>query len=139
MKLTPFIGVEWFKGIQSPFVETGYDPRRFSRSCLENLSLPSGVAIELRRLGKNCSAMTSCKLYYNREFYRKDPVCDVILSLNNKEWKTKVCAVGRETLSFESSTILAFDNLSISFKGSSSQRDSGGISLFGSGSISIRY
>ncbi|WP_213358014.1 polymorphic outer membrane protein middle domain-containing protein [Chlamydiifrater phoenicopteri] len=139
MKLTPFAGVEWFKGSQAPFVETGYDPRRFSKSCLENLAIPSGIAIELRRLGKNCSAMTSCKLYYSREFYRKDPVCDVLLSLNNKEWKTKVCSVGKETLSFESSTILAFENLSISFKGSSSQRDSGGINLFGSGSLSIRY
>ncbi|AGW39556.1 polymorphic outer membrane protein middle domain-containing protein [Chlamydia pecorum] len=128
VKITPFAHLESTFLKQTPFIETGYDPRYFASSELYTLSLPAGFALELRFLGKKTSALIQASLAYIKDLYRNNPSSKATLILNQYGWDIPEVAIGKEAMTMKIHTVVKHKAISTYIGITSTQRENGNIS-----------
>lgn len=101
LKITPFVNLEYTTINQNPFIETGYDPRYFASSRLNNLALPTGVSLELRLFGAKYSLLSEFSMAYIKDLFREDPLTTASLILNQHSWKVGSVFMGQEALNLK--------------------------------------
>ncbi|WP_349821302.1 polymorphic outer membrane protein middle domain-containing protein [Chlamydia abortus] len=101
LKITPFVNLEYTTINQNPFIETGYDPRYFTSSRLNNLALPTGVSLELRFFGAKYSLLSEFSMAYIKDLFREDPLATASLILNQHSWKVGGVFMGQEALNLK--------------------------------------
>ncbi len=139
IKITPFIDLEYTALSLTPFIETGHDPRYFSSSHLYNISLPTGVSIEIRLFGKQYSLLSQLSLAYSKDIQREDPKNQASLILNQHAWNVSGCSVGTEAISFKLRSTLKYKFLTSYLGITTTEREGHNFSGDGFGGISCSF
>nr|WP_201456710.1 polymorphic outer membrane protein middle domain-containing protein [Chlamydia sp. 17-3921] len=123
IKITPFTDLEYTFISQNPFIETGYDPRYFASSELHNLSLPTGIALELRFFGAKISTLLQASMTYIKDLYRKNPSTTASLILNQYMWEIPEIAIGKEAIRVKLHATVRYKAITTYLGVSSSQQE----------------
>ncbi|WP_284442448.1 polymorphic outer membrane protein middle domain-containing protein [Chlamydia gallinacea] len=139
LKITPFIDLEYTIITQNPFIETGYDPRYFSSSHLNNLALPTGVSLEMRLFGVNYSLFTQFSMAYIKDLYRENPLVTASLILNQYTWETPGISIGQEAMNLKFRSTWRYKLATVYLGISTTQREGNNISGDAFGGFSLSF
>ncbi|SPN73658.1 Polymorphic membrane protein F,chlamydial polymorphic outer membrane protein repeat,Autotransporter beta-domain [Chlamydia serpentis] len=139
LKITPFVDLQYTKLIQNPFVETGYDPRYFSSAEMCNVSLPIGIALEMRFIGSRSSVFLQVSTSYIKDLHRVNPKSSASLVFNHYKWDIQGIPLGREALNITLNSTIKYKIISAYLGISSTQREGSNLSANAHGGVALSF
>ncbi|ANH78334.1 polymorphic outer membrane protein middle domain-containing protein [Candidatus Chlamydia sanziniae] len=139
LKITPFIDLDYTALTQNAFVETGYDPRYFASSTLCNVSLPTGIALELRLFGMHSSALIHMSMAYIKDLHRTSPRTSASLVLNQHAWEVPSISVGQEAINVKVHSTVKYKALTMYLGISSTQREGNNLATDAHAGLSLSF
>ncbi|WP_100934589.1 polymorphic outer membrane protein middle domain-containing protein [Candidatus Chlamydia corallus] len=139
LKITPFLDLQYTKLVQNPFVETGYDPRYFSSSEMHNLSLPLGIALEMRFIGSRSSLFLEVSTSYIKDLHRVNPQSSASLVLNHYKWDIQGVPLGKEALNITLNSTIKYKVVTTYLGISSTQREGSNLSANAHAGLSLSF
>ncbi|AAD18679.1 Omp11 [Chlamydia pneumoniae TW-183] len=139
LKMTPFVDLQYTKLVQNPFVETGYDPRYFSSSEMTNLSLPIGIALEMRFIGSRSSLFLQVSTSYIKDLRRVNPQSSASLVLNHYTWDIQGVPLGKEALNITLNSTIKYKIVTAYMGISSTQREGSNLSANAHAGLSLSF